>query len=70
VRQLVERILPAKQWDAGADVGALERELDELVYAGYRLRRGFGRQAARRRRRSKSWSQRRQDVAQRPPGRG
>ncbi len=48
VEQLVERILPAKQRDvglrseasspqAGADVTALERELDELVYALYAL---------------------------------
>jgi len=29
--------LPAKQRDTGADVGALERELDELVYALYGL---------------------------------
>ena len=31
------RVLPAKQWDAGADVSALEREIDELVYALYGL---------------------------------
>ena len=29
--------LPAKQRDAGADVNALERELDESVYALYGL---------------------------------
>jgi hypothetical protein len=29
--------LPAKQRDAGADVSALERELDELVYVLYGL---------------------------------
>ena len=33
VERLVERILAAKQRDAGADVSALEREIDELVYA-------------------------------------
>ena len=33
----MERILSAKQHDAGADVSALERELDELVYALYGL---------------------------------
>ena len=37
VERLVERILSAKQRDAGADVSALERELDELVYALYGL---------------------------------
>jgi hypothetical protein len=37
VERLVERILSAKQRDAGADVSALERELDELVYALYAL---------------------------------
>jgi methylase of polypeptide subunit release factors len=37
VERLVERILSAKQRDAGADVTALERELDELVYALYAL---------------------------------
>ena len=37
VERLVERILSAKQRDAGADVSAWERELDELVYALYRL---------------------------------
>ena len=31
------RILSAKQRDAGADVSALERELDELAYALYAL---------------------------------
>ena len=33
----MERILSAKQRDAGADVSAWERELDELVYALYAL---------------------------------
>ena len=37
VERLVERILSAKQRDAGADVSALERGLDELVYALYGL---------------------------------
>ena len=37
VERLVERILSAKQRDAGADVSALEREIDELVYALYGL---------------------------------
>ena len=37
VERLVERILSAKQCDAGADVSALEREIDELVYALYGL---------------------------------
>ena len=37
VERLVERILSSKQRDAGADVSALERELDELVYALYGL---------------------------------
>ena len=37
VEILVERILSAKQRDAGADVSALEREIDELVYALYGL---------------------------------
>jgi hypothetical protein len=37
VERLVERILSAKQGDAGADVSALEREIDELVYALYGL---------------------------------
>jgi hypothetical protein len=37
VERLVERILSAKQRDAGADVSGLERELDELVYALYGL---------------------------------
>ena len=32
-----DRILAAKQRDAKADVSALERELDELVYALYGL---------------------------------
>ena len=34
---LVDRILAAKQRDAEADVSALEREIDELVYALYGL---------------------------------
>ena len=33
----MERILSAKQRDAGADVSAMEREIDELVYALYGL---------------------------------
>ena len=33
----VDRILAAKQRDAEADVSALEREIDELVYALYGL---------------------------------
>jgi adenine-specific DNA-methyltransferase len=33
VERLVERILAAKQRDAAADVSALEREIDEAVYA-------------------------------------
>jgi hypothetical protein len=37
VERLVERILSARQRDAGADVSALEREIDELVYALYGL---------------------------------
>ena len=37
VERLVERILAAKQRDAEADVSALEREIDELVYALYGL---------------------------------
>jgi len=37
VEQLVERILLTKRRDAGADVSALEHELDELVYALYGL---------------------------------
>ena len=37
VERLVERILSAKQRDADADVSALEREIDELVYALYGL---------------------------------
>ncbi len=39
VERLVERILSAKQRDAGADVSAFEREIDELVYALYGLTR-------------------------------
>ena len=34
---LVDRILAAKQRDAGADVSALEREIDHLVYGLYGL---------------------------------
>jgi adenine-specific DNA-methyltransferase len=37
--RLVERIMSAKQRSASADVSALERELDELVYALYGLTR-------------------------------
>jgi hypothetical protein len=37
VERLVERILPAKRRDAGADTSAWEREIDELVYALYDL---------------------------------
>lgn len=37
VECLVERILAAKQRDAGADVSALEREIDALVHALYAL---------------------------------
>jgi|GEM_PF-887912 len=37
VERLVERILSAKQRDAEADTSALEREIDELVYALYGL---------------------------------
>lgn len=37
VERLVDRILVAKQRDAEADVSALEREIDELVYALYGL---------------------------------
>ena len=37
VERLVERILAAKQRDAGADVSALEREIDALVHALYAL---------------------------------
>lgn len=33
----LDRILAVKQREAGADVSALERELDELVYALYGL---------------------------------
>ena len=40
VERLVERILSAKQRDAGADVSALEREMDELVSALYGLTPG------------------------------
>ena len=35
--RLVDRMLAAKQRDAGADTSALEREIDELVYALYGL---------------------------------
>jgi adenine-specific DNA-methyltransferase len=34
---LVDRILGAKQRDADADVSAMEREIDQLVYALYGL---------------------------------
>jgi hypothetical protein len=37
VERLVDRILTAKAQDASADVSALEREIDELVYALYGL---------------------------------
>jgi hypothetical protein len=37
VERLVDSILAAKARDAGADVSALEREIDELVYALYGL---------------------------------
>jgi type I restriction-modification system DNA methylase subunit len=37
VERLVERILTAKRRDAEADVSALEREIDQLVYALYGL---------------------------------
>ena len=37
VERLVDRVLLAKQRDAKADVSALEREIDELVYALYGL---------------------------------
>ena len=37
VEHLVDRILMAKQGDAGAEVSALEREIDQLVYALYGL---------------------------------
>ena len=33
MERLVARIFGAKPRDAGADVSALEREIDELVYA-------------------------------------
>lgn len=35
--RLVDRILAAKARDAGVDVGAVEREIDQLVYALYGL---------------------------------
>ena len=35
--EIVDRIIAAKQRDAGADVSALEREIDQLVYALYGL---------------------------------
>jgi adenine-specific DNA-methyltransferase len=35
--KLIDRILAAKQRDAEADTSALEREIDELVYALYGL---------------------------------
>jgi len=37
IEQLVDRILVVKQRDADADTSALEREIDELVYALYGL---------------------------------
>ena len=37
LKQKVDCILSAKQRDAEADVSALERELDDLVYALYAL---------------------------------
>ncbi|MDO8624984.1 MAG: TaqI-like C-terminal specificity domain-containing protein, partial [Candidatus Diapherotrites archaeon] len=37
VERLVDRILAAKQRDPEADTSALEREIDELVYALYGL---------------------------------
>ena len=39
VERLVKRILSAKKQDAGADVSALEREVDEVVYGLYGLTR-------------------------------
>src|SRR5262249_8367560 len=39
LERLVDRILAAKERDTEADVSALERELDELVYALYGLSR-------------------------------
>jgi hypothetical protein len=37
IADLVKKILAAKQRDAEADTSALEREIDELVYALYGL---------------------------------
>ncbi len=37
IERLVERILAAKERDAGADMSAWERETDPLVYALYGL---------------------------------
>ena len=37
MERLVDRILAAKQREAEADTSALEREIDELVYALYGL---------------------------------
>jgi len=37
LEELVERLLSAKQRDAGADVSALEREIDPLACALYGL---------------------------------
>ena len=37
VEHLVDRILMAKQGDAGAEESALEREINQLVYALYGL---------------------------------
>lgn len=34
---MVKKVLAAKQRDAGADMSALEREIDQLVYALYGL---------------------------------
>ena len=40
LERLVDRILAAKQRDPDADTSALEREIDELVYALYGLDAG------------------------------
>jgi hypothetical protein len=37
LKRIVDKILAAKQRDAGADTRALEREIDESVYALYGL---------------------------------
>ena len=34
---MITESLPAKQRDAGADVSAIEREIDELAHAPYSL---------------------------------